>query len=91
MSTPIKRGDLADIVEGALGVQGPNIGKRVTVGYLMGQHSLYGNIWQVSGENLMTEFGAIGPNVQCAQSWLKKVEPPPTPMKQRETENVITS
>ncbi len=54
MSTPIKRGDLADIVEGALGVQGPNIGKRVTVGYLMGQHSLYGNIWQVSGENTHT-------------------------------------
>lgn len=84
MTSPIKRGDLADIIEGALGKTGPNIGKRVTVGYLLGQHSEHGNIWSVSGENLMSEYGAIGPTTQCAQKWLKKVEPPIPPLKQQE-------
>ena len=76
MSEPIKSGDIAVIVAGALGDKGPNIGKTVTVGTLRGEHSKYGRIWAVSGENLVTEYGAVGSSLDCAAIWLRKIEPP---------------
>lgn len=83
MNEPIKSGDLADIVEGALGTTGPNIGKRVRVGLLQGEHSVYGRIWRVHGEGLTTEYGATGNELDCAQAWLRKVEPDAPPPEQR--------
>lgn len=76
MSEPIKSGDIAIIIAGALGDKGPNVGKTVTVGMLRGEHSKYGRIWAVSGQNLVSEYGAVGSNVDCAAAWLRKVEPP---------------
>ena len=77
MIEPIKQGDRAHIIEGALGTKGPNIGKPVTVGTCQGEHSQYGRIWRVHGEGLTTEYGATGTELDCAAAWLRKIEPPP--------------
>ena len=82
MNAPIKQGDLAIIIAGALGAKGPNIGKQVTVGKLQGEHSEYGRIWRVHGENLVTEYGAVGSEPDCAASWLQKLPPVATKPKQ---------
>lgn len=76
MNEPIKSGDQAEIIAGALGNTGPNIGKRVSVGQLRGEHSQYGRIWRVHGAGLVTEFGAVGDQLDCAQGWLRKIQPP---------------
>ena len=76
MSEPIKTGDRATIIAGALGDKGPNVGKRVTVGPLRGEHSQHGRIWRVHGEGLITEYGFVGTEVDCAAAWLRK-DPPP--------------
>jgi hypothetical protein len=75
MSGPIKAGDAAIIIAGALGDKGPNIGKRVTVGLRMGEHSQHGVIWRVHGAGLTTEYGATGSELDCAQAWLQKIDP----------------
>lgn len=72
---PIKTGDRAEIVEGALGTKGPNVGKIVTVGSVRGEHSQLGRIWRVHGQGLITEYGAVGDSVDCAASWLRKLPP----------------
>lgn len=79
MKEPIKAGDQAEIIAGALGTKGPNVGKQVRVGLLQGEHSQYGRIWRVHGENLTTEYGATGSELDCAQEWLRKIEPPAGP------------
>lgn len=84
--TPIQSGDKAIIIMGALGDKGPNIGKQVTVGTLRGEHSQYGRIWRVYGANLTTEYGAMGSELDCAQSWLQKIEPPPVKPKEKAVE-----
>ena len=81
MSTePIKAGDLCEIVEGALGGKGPNVGKIVRVLQLRGEHSVHGRIWRVDGNHLVTEFGAVGGQLDCAQSWLRKLPPQAKPL-----------
>ena len=91
MSEPIKKGDLAEIIAGALGEGGPNAGKRVTVGFLQGEHSQYGNIWRVHGEGLVTEYGAVGTELDCAQSWLRKIEPPSGPGESTRAKKELTA
>ncbi len=91
MSEPIKSGDHAIIIEGAPGTTGPNVGKRVRVGLLQGEHSVYGRIWRVHGEGLTTEYGAAGTELDCAQSWLKKIEPPAPPPVSTTTRDEITA
>ncbi len=73
---PIQAGDHAEIIEGALGTKGPNVGKKVRVVNLRGEHSEHGRIWKVEGQGLISEYGAVGTTVDCAQSWLRKIEPP---------------
>lgn len=79
MNEPIKSGDRARIIAGALGDKGPNIGKQVTVGQLQGEHSRYGRIWRVHGEGLVTEYGAVGSELDCAAAWLRKLPPDAAP------------
>ena len=76
MKEPIRTGDRALIIAGALGDKGPNVGKTVTVGMLRGEHSKHGRIWHVHGEGMTTEYGATGFSLDCAASWLRKIEPP---------------
>lgn len=75
MKEPIKAGDLCEVVDGALGSGGPNIGKRVEVCSLQGEHSVYGRIWRCRGKDLVSEYGGKGITADFAQSWLRKIEP----------------
>ena len=79
MNEPIKSGDRCEVIAGALGTEGPNVGKHVTVGQLQGEHSVHGRIWRCHGEGLVTEFGALGSQADFAQSWLRKLPPETTP------------
>jgi len=88
----IKAGDLAEIMEGALGTKGPNVGKKVTVGQTIGPgHSKYGRIVEVFGEDLVSEFGAVGNSTQCAASWLRKLPPDAKPPEQIKTEREVSA
>lgn len=75
MSEPIKSGDLCEVIAGAFGLQGPNVGKLVTVKELRGEHSKFGRIWRCTGPDLTTEYGATGTQADFAQSWLRKLPP----------------
>lgn len=46
----------------------------------MGEHSKYGRIWHVRslGLPLVTEYGAVGPECDCAEAWLRKLPPTTT-------------
>lgn len=90
MKEPIKSGDQAEIIEGALGTTGPNVGKQVRVGQLQGEHSQHGRIWRVHGEGLTSEYGATGNEIDCAQSWLRKIEPPANPGESTRTKKELT-
>lgn len=79
MNEPIKSGDLCEVIGGALGNSGPNIGKRVTVGQLRGDHSVHGRIWRCRGEGLVTEYGALGNEADFGQAWLRKLPPENVP------------
>lgn len=79
MTEPIKSGDECVVVGGALEGKGPNLGKRVTVKQLRGEHSVHGRIWRCTGPDIVTEYGAIGGEADFAQAWLQKADPlPPT-------------
>jgi len=89
MSAPLQKGDLAEIIQGAAGRSGPNIGKVVTVGVVMGEHSRFGRIVRVSGDNL-TRLGQMGFErgdwADVPTAWLKKIEPPAGPVEQQSKE-----
>ena len=72
MNEPIKAGDSAIIIRGALADKSPNIGKQVTVGKLKGEHTQYGRVWVVYGEQLITEYGVVGTQLDCPAAWLQK-------------------
>ena len=69
----IQAGVQAEIIGGVL-EPSPNLGKRVTVLQLRGEHSQHGRIWRVRGENLVTEYGAVGDEIDCAQQWLRRID-----------------
>jgi len=79
MNEPIKSGDRCQVIAGALGTEGPNIGKVVTVGQVRGEHSEFGRIWRCHGEGLVTEFGGLGTEADFAQAWLRKLPPDEVP------------
>ncbi len=75
----VKQGDTATIVKS---VDGINVGKIVDVVAYMGQHSKLGAIWHVrsKGSDLITEYGAVGNECDCADDWLRPL-PPDTDVK----------
>lgn len=80
MSDPIKAGDLAEVIDGMQGNASPNLGLIVRVLHYAGDHSRHGRIWRCEAEYAV--LGQIGANVppgaaDFAQSWLRKIEPPP--------------
>jgi hypothetical protein len=75
MKEPIKKGDLAYIIEGARGTKGPNIGKVVIVGVRLGEHSKHGRMCRIHGAALIVN-GSIYTEADCATTWLRKIEPP---------------
>ena len=79
MSTPIKAGDLAEVIGGLTGEHSPNLGLIVKVLTLRGQHSWLGNIWRCDAQYaVQAQPGIDVPpgTTDFAQQWLKKIEPP---------------
>ena len=79
MSTPIKAGDLCEVIGGLTGKNSPNLGLIVKVLQLRGQHSWLGNIWRCEAQYAeKAQPGVDVPPGQAdfAQQWLKKIEPP---------------
>ena len=79
MNTPIKAGDLAEVISGMSGAKSPNLGLIVRVLAYRGDHSQYGRIWRCEAE--YAELGQPGVNAppgtaDFAQDWLRKIEPP---------------
>lgn len=73
MSNELEPGCLATIIESALGI---NIGRIVTCVKIKGNHTLYGTVWTVySKEQISSEYGAMGHNVDVPAKWLKKINP----------------
>ena len=80
MPSPIKAGDLAEVISGMNGSKSPNIGLIVRVLAYRGDHSQHGRIWRCEAE--YAELGQPGVDrppgtADFAQDWLKKIEPPP--------------
>lgn len=86
----VKKGDRAQIIGG---VDGLNYGVIVEVGELMGEHSKYGPIWHVRslGPALVTEYGAVGLECDCADAWLRKLPPTTPPQKQVDEEELLAA
>lgn len=73
MSEPLQQGDLAIIIESVMGVSNGTIVQCVKT---VGEHSLYGLVWEVSSKStLMSEYGGVGNRVHVPQKWLKKIRP----------------
>lgn len=82
MSKPIQAGDLAEVTNGSLGANSPNIGLIVRVRQLVYECPNLGRIWRCEAE--FAQRFVLGPRCTCppgmadfAQAWLKKIEPPP--------------
>jgi len=59
------------------GTDGLNVGKKVRVASLQGEHSKLGRIWRCTAmdSQLVTEYGAIGISADFAQDWLQPIPP----------------
>lgn len=69
----LEPGDLAVIIESTLGV---NVGRIVQCVNTVGNHSLYGIVWNVrSKDPIVSEYGGHGHTVHVPQKWLKKIIP----------------
>ncbi len=78
--TRVKKGDLAEVIGGALNMA--NLGKIVEVTALLGTHSRYGVIWRcraAPGGSLVTEYGAVGIAADFADDWLRPIPKEPLP------------
>lgn len=89
MNEPIKAGDLAEVVSGLLGTDSPNIGLIVKVIKYVGDEATLGRIWRCEaeyGQRIQERPNIPNGYVDFAQSWLRKINPPPLPTKQKELE-----
>lgn len=86
MKKPIQAGDLAEVIGGMLGAQSPNLGLIVKVKHRVFECPVLGVLWRCEAE-----FGVRArddrpkvPSGQLdfAQDWLRKIEPPPLPDKE---------
>jgi len=90
MNEPLKAGDLAIVIDGLNGLESPNINKIVTVGKLIGEHSLLGRMRHCIGPDIV-QMNAAGQYVKTGWAdfpiaWLKKIEPPPLKVKDKNLE-----
>ena len=69
----LQPGDLAIVIES---VFGKTVGTVVQCGKTVGEHSLYGTMWEVTTtKEIVTEYGAVGKRFHSPQKWLKKIRP----------------
>lgn len=84
-----KAGDLARIVNSTNGPNGASCGAIVQCVKVVGEHSLYGPVWQVSSKStLVSEFGGVGNTVDVPDIWLEKLVPPAIFEKNLKTEEI---
>lgn len=80
MKSPIKAGDLCEVISGMEGSKSPNLGLVVQVLGRQGEHTLYGPIWICEAQYaVLGQPGTrdvSGGKAHFAQSWLRKIEPP---------------
>ena len=73
MSNELAPGDLAVIIESALGI---SVGKIVQCVDVIGYHSQHGIVWNVrSKDGITTEYGAHGHSAHVPAAWLRKIRP----------------
>lgn len=92
MPKPVYPGARCEIIGSANGPKGPSVGRHCTALYLhQHQHSLWGNIWRVGsvdGSDFVSEHGGVGPEVDCAEDWLRVIEDDQTQSTETETKEV---
>lgn len=76
---PIQSGDTAEVIQGLGRSNSPNIGKRVLVVSLQGEHSQHGRIWRCTGDGVQ-QLSNAGTYVVMGwadfpASWLRKIDP----------------
>lgn len=79
MKEPIKAGDLCKVISGMLGTKSPNIGLIVTVATRVYECPQLGVIWRCTAEYAIqhdTTRARPPGQMDFAQSWLRKIEPP---------------
>jgi hypothetical protein len=79
MSEPLKAGDLAEVINALGRGKSPNIGLRVKVLSLQGEHSQYGRVWRCENPDLV-QYDDMGGYVKKGWAdipgvWLKKINP----------------
>lgn len=83
MREPIKAGDVCEVVGGLGRQKSPNIGLRVNVEALSGEHSTLGRVWMCTGEGVcqLSDGGAYIPTgwADFPAAWLKKIDPDAPP------------
>jgi len=68
----------------------PNIGKEVTTVRIMGKAGIEEEtVWRCRGQGLVTYHGAVGDECDFLECWLERIEEPPPPAVQRETEKEL--
>ena len=80
MTRPIQAGDLCVVTSGMLGAKSPNIGLIVTVLARVYECPQLGTLWRCSAEYAVQhdDTRARPPGqLDFAQSWLRRIEPPP--------------
>ncbi len=93
MREPIKAGDLAEVIDGLLGKDSPNIGLIVRVVHYVGDERTYGRIWRCEaefGERIQPRPNIPAGLVDFAQSWLRKIEPDAPPPEAVKTERELS-
>jgi hypothetical protein len=91
MNKPISAGDLAVVTSGLLEEKSPNIGLIVKVVSYVGDEITLGRIWRCEvdyGQRLVDNPKIPGGYLDFAQSWLKRIDPPPLPVKEKKKECV---
>jgi hypothetical protein len=86
MTEPVKAGDDCLVIDGLAQHKSPNVGQRVRVVALRGEHSKLGRIWRCEGESicqLHPETGAfvVTGYADFPAAWLKKIKPDAPPAK----------
>lgn len=81
------------IIGSANGPKGLSVGRKcVTMFRHPGEHSLHGPIWHVKtddGKELVSEYGGVGSEVDCAEDWLQPLPPEPPKEELRVTEKEL--
>lgn len=95
MNEPIKAGDLCEVIGGLGRSKSPNIGLRVRVHSLQGDHSQHGRVWRCTGAGVK-QLGNAGQYIETGWAdfpvaWLRKLPPDQLPDKTTSTDREVTA